>query len=85
MSAPGLSPDLGPDLSHVETWIFDLDNTLYPPECEFMALIDARMTDFVMRTAPRLRAWWPTTASTRTPSSTRYTTSRSTGYRPTAS
>jgi putative hydrolase of the HAD superfamily len=38
-----------PDLRHVGTWIFDLDNTLYPPECEFMALIDARMTAFVMR------------------------------------
>ena len=38
-----------PDLRHVETWIFDLDNTLYPPECEFMALIDERMTAFVMR------------------------------------
>jgi putative hydrolase of the HAD superfamily len=43
------APDLSPDLSHVETWIFDLDNTLYPPECEFMALIDERMTAFVMR------------------------------------
>jgi putative hydrolase of the HAD superfamily len=41
--------DLAADLTHVSTWIFDLDNTLYPPECEFMALIDARMTAFVMR------------------------------------
>jgi putative hydrolase of the HAD superfamily len=38
-----------PDLAHIDTWVFDLDNTLYPPECEFMALIDARMTLFVMR------------------------------------
>lgn len=37
------------DLTHVDTWIFDLDNTLYPQECEFMALIDERMTLFVMR------------------------------------
>ena len=36
-----------PNLSHVDTWIFDLDNTLYPHECEFMALIDARMTEYV--------------------------------------
>jgi putative hydrolase of the HAD superfamily len=43
------APDQSPDLTHVETWIFDLDNTLYPPECEFMALIDERMTAFVMR------------------------------------
>jgi putative hydrolase of the HAD superfamily len=37
------------DLSHVETWLFDLDNTLYPVECEFMALIEGRMTEFVAR------------------------------------
>ena len=43
------APDLRPDLRHVGTWIFDLDNTLYPSECEFMALIDERMTAFVMR------------------------------------
>jgi putative hydrolase of the HAD superfamily len=38
-----------PDLTHVETWLFDLDNTLYPAECEYMALIEGRMTDFVER------------------------------------
>lgn len=43
------SAAISADLRHVETWIFDLDNTLYPPECEFMALIDERMTAFVMR------------------------------------
>ena len=37
------------DLTHVETWLFDLDNTLYPAECEYMALIEGRMTDFVER------------------------------------
>ena len=37
------------DLTHVETWLFDLDNTLYPAECEFMALIEGRMTEFVAR------------------------------------
>jgi putative hydrolase of the HAD superfamily len=36
------------DLSHVDTWVFDLDNTLYPPECDLFALIDDRMTRFVM-------------------------------------
>ena len=39
------------DLTHVDTWLFDLDDTLYPPECELMALVDARMTAFVMRQA----------------------------------
>jgi putative hydrolase of the HAD superfamily len=37
------------DLSHVDTWLFDLDNTLYPLESAFMGLIEARMTDFVAR------------------------------------
>ena len=37
------------DLSHVGIWIFDLDNTLYPPGSEFMALMESRMTDFVAR------------------------------------
>jgi putative hydrolase of the HAD superfamily len=37
------------DLRHIDTWLFDLDDTLYPPECELMALVDVRMTRFVMR------------------------------------
>lgn len=37
------------DLSHIETWLFDLDNTLYPAESEFMALVEGKMTDFVAR------------------------------------
>jgi putative hydrolase of the HAD superfamily len=37
------------DFSDVDTWVFDLDNTLYPPESELFALIDARMTAYIMR------------------------------------
>lgn len=37
------------DLSHVDTWLFDLDNTLYPAESGFMAAIVDRMTDYVER------------------------------------
>ncbi|HNS86935.1 MAG TPA: pyrimidine 5'-nucleotidase, partial [Parvularculaceae bacterium] len=37
------------DLKHVESWIFDLDNTLYPAECHLFAQIDARMADFIQR------------------------------------
>ena len=37
----------GADLRHVDTWLFDLDNTLYPAESGFMAEIVVRMTDFV--------------------------------------
>ncbi|MEM1106018.1 MAG: pyrimidine 5'-nucleotidase [Pseudomonadota bacterium] len=43
-SAPGQ-----PDLAHIRDWVFDLDNTLYPAECDLFAEIDARMTDFVAR------------------------------------
>jgi putative hydrolase of the HAD superfamily len=36
-----------PALAHVETWIFDLDNTLYPARANLFAHIDRRMTAFV--------------------------------------
>ena len=35
--------------AHVTTWIFDLDNTLYPPEVRLFDQIEVRMTDWVMR------------------------------------
>lgn len=35
------------DLNHVDNWVFDLDNTLYPAECHLFKEIDARMTAFV--------------------------------------
>jgi len=38
-----------PHFAHVETWIFDLDNTLYPPEARLFDQIEVRMTDWVMR------------------------------------
>ncbi|PTQ10790.1 pyrimidine 5'-nucleotidase [Sphingomonas oleivorans] len=38
-----------PALAHVDTWIFDLDNTLYPASCDLFGLIDARMTAYVAR------------------------------------
>jgi putative hydrolase of the HAD superfamily len=44
-----MAPHPRPDLRHVDTWLFDLDDTLYPPELELMALVDERMTRFVMR------------------------------------
>ncbi|MFD1797248.1 pyrimidine 5'-nucleotidase [Paracoccus aurantiacus] len=34
---------------HVTTWIFDLDNTLYPPEAALFAQIEKRMTAHVAR------------------------------------
>ena len=34
---------------HVDTWLFDLDDTLYPEESGIMDLIRGRITGFVMR------------------------------------
>lgn len=34
--------------SHVETWVFDLDNTLYPPAMRLFDQIEVRMTAWVM-------------------------------------
>lgn len=34
--------------SHVRDWIFDLDNTLYPPEMRLFDQIEVRMTNWVM-------------------------------------
>jgi putative hydrolase of the HAD superfamily len=33
---------------HVAFWVFDLDNTLYPPEARLFDQIEVRMTDWVM-------------------------------------
>lgn len=51
---------------HVDTWVFDLDETLYPPSAPLFPQIEARMTAWIERTlgvgrveADRLRArWW---------------------------
>ncbi len=34
---------------HVRTWVFDLDNTLYPPHMRLFDQIEARMVAYVMR------------------------------------
>lgn len=34
--------------SHVSTWVFDLDNTLYPPHMRLFDQIEVRMTAYVM-------------------------------------
>ena len=59
-------------LSHVTTWVFDLDNTLYPPSARLFDQIQIRMTDWVMEAlavprdeADRLRAhYWQTYGTT---------------------
>ncbi|WP_116653279.1 pyrimidine 5'-nucleotidase [Pelagibacterium sediminicola] len=40
-----------PKLDHVTDWVFDLDNTLYPRECNLFAQIDIRITHYVMELA----------------------------------
>jgi len=39
----------GADLSHVEAWLFDLDNTLYPLETGLAVDISERITDYTQR------------------------------------
>ncbi|HST36289.1 MAG TPA: pyrimidine 5'-nucleotidase [Allosphingosinicella sp.] len=36
-------------LSHIEAWIFDLDNSLYPHSCNLFELIDLKMCDYIQR------------------------------------
>lgn len=36
-----------PDFGHVDAWVFDLDNTLYPAHCNLFAQIDDRMGAFI--------------------------------------
>jgi len=38
-----------PDLAHVESWIFDLDNSLYPHGSNLFELIDQRMGTYIQR------------------------------------
>lgn len=55
MTAEALTPlddptVIGADLRHVRSWIFDLDDTLYPPESQFMGLIQGRINAYMVRT-----------------------------------
>jgi putative hydrolase of the HAD superfamily len=38
-----------PGLAHVESWIFDLDNSLYRPSSNLFELIDLRMGEYIQR------------------------------------
>jgi putative hydrolase of the HAD superfamily len=42
-----LQPAGPPDFAHVSEWIFDLDNTLYPPSCQLFTQMDVRMRGFI--------------------------------------
>ncbi|WP_425083323.1 pyrimidine 5'-nucleotidase [Ruegeria profundi] len=38
-----------PSFSHVTQWVFDLDNTLYPPQMRLFDQIEVLMTDYVVQ------------------------------------
>lgn len=50
MTSPAQPTELGADLRHVRSWVFDLDDTLYPPESQFMGLIQQRINAYMVRT-----------------------------------
>ena len=35
--------------THIDTWVFDLDNTLYPRHINLWQQVDARIRDYVAR------------------------------------
>ncbi len=41
-------PDLLGKFGHVSAWVFDLDNTLYPPDCGLWSAIEERITLFLI-------------------------------------
>jgi putative hydrolase of the HAD superfamily len=43
------APLADPRFAHVDTWVFDLDNTLYPSECNLFAQVDQRMGAYVAK------------------------------------
>ncbi len=47
--APHQTAEVAAGFAHVTTWVFDLDNTLYPPSARLFDLIEVRMTTWVMR------------------------------------
>ncbi len=63
---------LASDFSRISAWVFDLDNTLYPPEARLFVQIEVRMTAWVARElgvsrneADRLRRqYWQTYGTT---------------------
>lgn len=44
------------NFSHIDQWVFDLDNTLYPPEARLFDQIEQKMTRYVMSTLKVERA-----------------------------
>ncbi len=36
-----------PEFSHIDHWIFDLDNVLYPADCNLYELVDVKMGEYI--------------------------------------
>lgn len=49
MQKNAFASDFASDFTHVSTWVFDLDNTLYPPQDRLFDQIEVRMTKYVMQ------------------------------------
>ena len=51
--------EAAPDLSGVDTWLFDLDNTLYPHDVGVLARVEARILEYFVRLTglPAAEAW----------------------------
>jgi len=47
-SASHVSATNARDFGHVDTWVFDLDNTLYPHEARVWPQVDERITAYIM-------------------------------------
>jgi len=47
------------DLTYIDTWLFDLDNTLYPPSSGYILAIEGRIRDYFVRLTglPPDEAW----------------------------
>ena len=46
---PLQTTEVGADLRHVRNWLFDLDDTLYPPERQILKRVSARIGEFMVR------------------------------------
>ncbi len=49
LDADARQPAGGVNLGVIDTWIFDLDNTLYSPRCDLFGQIDVRMKAYIAR------------------------------------
>ena len=47
---PANTPAVRRGFDHVDTWVFDLDNTLYPASCNLFAQVDSRMSEYIAKT-----------------------------------